>query len=45
MDQLSSIAKNASSKKPIFLKIVMVLEHLMAFFSNIFDNIIWGINI
>jgi hypothetical protein len=36
--------KILDSNKPLSLKIVSVLEHLMAFFSNLFDNIIWGIN-
>ncbi len=44
IDQMSSIIKNIGSNKPIYLKLVVILEHLMAFFSNIFDNIIWGIN-
>jgi hypothetical protein len=44
IDQISSIVKNIESKKPIYLKIVIIMEHLMAFFSNLFDNIIWGIN-
>jgi len=44
IDQISSILKNLESKKPIYLKLVVILEHLMAFFSNIFDNIIWGVN-
>ena len=44
IDQISSIIKNIESKKPLYLKIVTIFENLMAFFSNIFDNIIWGIN-
>jgi len=44
IDQMASIIKNMESKKPLYLKIVVIMEHLMAFFSNIFDNIIWGIN-
>lgn len=44
IDQLSAIVKNMESNKPIYLKIVVILEHLMAFFSNMFDNVIWGIN-
>lgn len=44
IDQMASIIKNLSSKKPVYLKCVVILEHLMAFFSNLFDNIIWGIN-
>lgn len=44
VDQISSIVKNIESKKPIYLKIVTILELFMAFFSNLFDNIIWGIN-
>ena len=44
IDQISSIIKNIESKKPLYLKLVVIMEHLMAFFSNIFDNIIWGIN-
>jgi hypothetical protein len=44
IDQMASIIKNIESKKPIYLKLVVILEHLMAFFSNLFDNIIWGIN-
>jgi hypothetical protein len=44
IDQIASIIKNIESKKPLYLKLVVILEHLMAFFSNLFDNIIWGIN-
>ena len=44
IDQISSIIKNIQSKKPFYLKLVIILQHLMAFFSNIFDNIIWSIN-
>lgn len=44
IDQLASIIKNIESKKPLYLKIINILEHLMAFFSNFFDNIIWAIN-
>ncbi len=44
IDQISSMIKNIESKKPLYLKAVTILENLMAFFSNLFDNIIWGIN-
>lgn len=44
IDQISSIVKNIESKKPLYLKIVAILENLMAFFSNLFDNMIWSIN-
>jgi hypothetical protein len=44
IDQLSSIVKVIDSKKPIYLKIVSILEHLMTFMSSIFNNIIWGID-
>lgn len=44
IDQISSIIKNIESKKPLYLKIVAILENLMAFFSNLFDNMIWSIN-
>lgn len=45
LDQFSSIIKNIESKKPIYVKIVSILENIMACFSNFFDNIIWSINI
>lgn len=45
LEQISSIVKNIESKKPLYVKIVAVLEHIMACISNFFDNIIWGINI
>lgn len=44
IDQIASIIKNIESKKPLYLKVVQILEHLMAFFSNFFDNLIWAIN-
>ena len=44
IDQIASIFKIISSKKSIYLKIINILKHLMAFFSNFFDNIIWAIN-
>lgn len=44
-DHVSSIIKKAGSNKPIFLKIVGILETLSACIANIFDNIVWGINI
>ena len=44
IDQISSILKNIESRKPLYLKIVTIFENLMAFFSNIFDNMIWGVN-
>ena len=44
IDQISAIVKNIESKKPLYLKIVTILENLMAFFSALFDNLIWGIN-
>ena len=45
IDQISSILKQISSKKPIYMKVVAILEHVMACISSFFDNIIWGINI
>jgi hypothetical protein len=44
IDQIASIVKNIESKKPAYLKIINVIEHLLALFSNFFDNIIWAIN-
>jgi hypothetical protein len=44
VDQLTAILKNVESKKPLYLKVVTILENLMAFFSNLFDNMIWAIN-
>ena len=44
IDQIASIVKNIESKKPLYLKIINILEHLMALFSNFFDNFIWAIN-
>lgn len=44
LDQLSSMIKTIESKKPIYLKIVTILENMMSFFSSIFNNIIWGVD-
>jgi hypothetical protein len=44
LDQISSIVKTIEGKKPLYLKIVSVLEHIMAFLASIFNNIIWGID-
>lgn len=44
IDQIASIVKNIESNKPIYLKMINIIEHLMALFSNFFDNIIWAIN-
>jgi hypothetical protein len=44
IDQLASIIKNIESKKPLYLKLINIFEHLMALLSNFFDNIIWAIN-
>lgn len=45
IDELASVMKTLDSKKPIYLKIVGVLESLASCLSGFFDNIIWGINI
>lgn len=45
VEQISSIIKNIESKKPVHVKIVTILELIMACISNFFDNIIWMINI
>lgn len=44
IDHIASIVKTVDSKKSVYLKVVSILQSLMAFFSSIFDNIIWGIN-
>lgn len=44
IDQLASIVKTIESKKSLYHKIIVIVEHIMAFFSNFFDNIIWAIN-
>lgn len=44
IDQIASIIKNVTSQKPLYLKIVTIMEHLMAMLSNFFDNFIWAIN-
>lgn len=45
IDQIASIMKKIDSKKPLYMKIVGILESIMASISSFFDNIIWGINI
>ena len=45
VEKISSILNQISYDRPLHMKVVVILEHLMASISSFFDNIIWGINI
>ena len=45
LDEIKSIKKALSSKKPIWLKVMMTLSNISSFFYYLLDNILWGINI
>ena len=44
IDAISTIVKTIESKKPIYLKVISILENVISFFSSIFNNLIWGVD-
>lgn len=45
IDEIASIIKKVGSNKPIYIKIIGILQNIASCISGFFDNIIWGINI
>lgn len=45
LDEVKAIIKDLRSQKPIYLRTLMLLSHISAFFFYILDNTLWAIKI